>query len=320
MIFHPATPLSFVVPQGFPQPHYNFTANPTSEEGFLLGRKLFYDGRLSVDNVHSCASCHQQVAAFTTFEHDRSHGVNHTHTLRNATALANLAWYPGVYNQDGSATSLESVYANHITSPTEMGDNVPNVLSKISTDTVYPRMFKAAFGDEQITAARMYNALTQFVINMVSANSKYDKMLRGEYTFNSFEQSGYQTFQAKCASCHKEPLFTDFSFRNNGLPVDPGLNDFGRMRATGSSADSLKFRVPSLRNVELTSYYGHDGRMSVMRMMVQHYRQGVITPSATLDPLLANGISLTTAEEDNLIYFLRTLSDSSYLTNPRFRE
>ena len=315
--FRAATPLTFVIPIGFPQPVYNFNANPTSEEGFLLGRKLFYDGRLSIDGNYACASCHQQIAAFTTFEHDRSHGYNHSHTLRNAPGLANLAWYP-VYTQDGSATTLESIYYNHITNPMEMAENMPNVVNKLSGDTAYQRMFTAAFGDNRVTQDRIFNALTQFVINMVSSNSKYDKMLRGEYVFNSFEQSGYQTFQAKCGSCHKEPLFTDFSFRNNGLPLDPGLNDFGRMRVTGNRADSLKFRVPSLRNVELTSYYGHDGRMSVMRMMVQHYRAGAITPSPTLDPSLANGISLTQTEEDNLIWFMRTLSDSSYLTNPRY--
>lgn len=313
-----ATPLSFVVPPGFPQPVYDFKNHPITEEGFLLGRKLFYDGRLSIDGNYPCASCHQQVAAFTTFEHDRSHGYNHSHTLRNAPALANLAWYP-VYKWDGSATTLEAISQAHITNPNEMAETMDNVVNKLKDDTAYQRLFAAAFGNAQVTSDRILNALSQFVINLVSANSKYDKVKRGETSFTTEEQNGYTVFQSKCATCHKEPLFTDFSFRNAGLEIDPNLKDYGRMRVTGNKADSLKFRVPSLRNVDLTSYYTHDGRYSVMRMMLEHYRYGV-NQSATLDPLLTNGITLTDAQENDLIAFLRTLSDSSYINNPRFRE
>ncbi|HVF81007.1 MAG TPA: hypothetical protein VM884_03700, partial [Flavisolibacter sp.] len=173
--------------------------------------------------------------------------------------------------------------------------------------------------DEEITEERVYKALTQFVINLVSATSKYDKVQKGEATFTPEEQAGYSLFKTKCATCHTEPLFTDFSYRNNGVELDLGLNDHGRMRVTGNSGDDLKFRVPSLRNAELTSYYGHDGRMSVFRMMIRHYRT-TITPGATLDPLLTNGIPLTSQQEDQLVAFIRTLSDSSFLNNPRFRQ
>ena len=114
-------------------------------------------------------------------------------------------------------------------------------------------------------------------------------------------------------------MFTDYSYRNNGLEIDIALNDHGRMRVTNNPADDLKFRVSSLRNAELTSYYGHDGRLSVFRMMIQHYRNGII-PSPTLDPLLTNGIQLTNAEENTLVAFIRTLSDSTFLNNPRYRE
>ena len=312
------TPIHFTIPQGFPQPVYNFQAHLITEEGFLLGRKLFYDGRLSIDGNFPCASCHQPVAAFTTFEHDRSHGYNHSHTLRNAPGLANLAWYP-VYKWDGSAATLEEISLAHITAPDEMAETMDHVISKLESDTAYKRLFKAAFGTEQVSGDRILNALSQFVINLVSANAKYDKVKKGEASFTAEEQNGYAVFQAKCAFCHTEPLFTDFSFRNVGLSVDPVLNDYGRMRVTHNSADSLKFRVPSLRNVDLTSYYTHDGRLSVMRMMIQHYETGVIQ-SPTLDPLLKNGIAITLTEENNLVAFLRTLSDSSYLNNPRFRE
>jgi cytochrome c peroxidase len=202
-----------------------------------------------------------------------------------------------------------------------MAETVANVIAKLKDDTAYQRMFSAAFnGDASVTSDHLFNALTQFVINLVSANSKYDKVvLRGEGSFTAQEQNGYQLFKTKCASCHTEPLFTDFSFRNVGLALDNSIQDFGRMRVTHNSSDSLKFRVPSLRNAELTSYYTHDGRLSVMRMMIQHYKNGIIQ-SPTLDPSLVNGIQTTLAEENDLVAFLRTLSDSSYLTNPRFKE
>lgn len=315
--FNP-TPISFSVPAGFPQPVVNFSANLLTEEGFQLGKKLFYDGRLSKDGFFPCGSCHQSIAAFTTFEHDRSHGYNNSHTLRNAPGLFNVAWLPE-YNQDGSGKTLEAVYRKHITDPTEMAETVANVLKKLEAENEYKRLFKAAFGDEKITEERLYKALSQFVLNLVSANSKYDKVKRGEAVFTAQEQQGYAVFQAKCATCHTEPLFTDFSYRNNGLALDPFLDDHGRRRVTGSAADDLKFRVPTLRNAELTSYYGHDGRMSIFRSMIRHYRSSVVQ-SPTLDPLLTNGIQMTNAEEDALVVFIRTLSDSAFLNDPRFKE
>lgn len=311
-------PISFQVPSGFPQPQYNFAANPLTEEGFQLGKKLFFDGRLSKDGNFDCGSCHQPIAAFTSFEHDRSHGYNNSHTLRNAPGLFNAAWLTE-YNQDGSGKTLEEIYRAHIVSPTEMGETIPNVLDKLKADGTYKTMFKAAFGDDKITEERMYKAITQFVMSLVSSESKYDKVKAGAASFTTDEQNGYLIFQNKCATCHKEPMFTDYSYRNNGLEIDAVLNDHGRMRVTGSSNDDLKFRVPSLRNAELTSYYGHDGRLSVFRMMIQHYRNGIV-PSTTLDPLLSSGIPLTNAEENSLVAFIRTLSDSAFLNNPLYRE
>jgi len=313
-----STPIKFINPPGFPQPTYNFTSNPLSEEGFQLGKKLFFDGRLSNTGSVYCGSCHQPIAAFTTYEHDRSHGINGNHTLRNAPGIFNMAWYP-YFTQDGSTNSLWKVYEKHITNPIEMGETVANVIDKLQPDTAYKRMFRAAFGTETITAERMYKALDQFIVSLVSAGSKYDQVMQGQASFTPAEQSGYATFQAKCSTCHPGTLFTDFSFRNVGLEVDPGLNDYGRMRVTGKSSDSLKFRVPSLRNLEFTSYYMHDGRINFPRNVLKFYESGV-NQSATLDPLLTNGISLTQTEEDNLVEFLRTLSDSTFLNNPRFRQ
>lgn len=307
--------VNFVSPPGFPQPVHDFTANPLTEEGIALGQKLFYEDRLSAADF-SCASCHQQIGAFTTYEHDRSHGYNHSHTLRNAPALSNLAWQ-AAFRQDGSMTNLESLSLAHITAPDEMAENMDNVVAKLQQDTRYKQLFKAAYGDETINSERVLKALSQFLLSMVSANSKYDRVKKGEASFGVYEEMGYAVFKAKCASCHSEPLFTDFSYRNIGLPVNPSLLDYGRMRVTGNKTDSLKFRVPSLRNLEFSSYYFHDGRYSNMQRAIEHYRND-IQQSSTLDPALTNGISLTDTDVINLMAFLKTLSDSSYIQNPKF--
>ena len=312
----PTTPLSFLVPQGFPQPVFNFDANPVTKEGFELGKRLFYDGKLSKDGNFPCGSCHQQFAAFATFDHDLSHGFNNQFTTRNAPGLFNLAWHAS-FHWDGGINHLEVQPLAPITAPNEMAEDINVVIEKLKQDDQYKTMFRSTFGTEEINSQRMLKALSQFMIMMVSGNSKYDKMKRGEATFNSAEQAGYLTFKAKCASCHVEPMFSDFSFRNNGLSLNTFLKDFGRMRITNKSSDSLKFKVPSLRNVYETYPYMHDGRFWNLSQVLDHYSGG-IQNSNTLDPLLKNNIPLTAIEKFNLLYFLGTLSDTSFTKDKRF--
>jgi cytochrome c peroxidase len=308
------TPVDFVVPPGFPQPQYDFASNPLNKETIELGRHLFYEGKLSKNGQFDCGSCHQQVAAFTTFEHDRSHGNNNSHTLRNAPGLFNIAWLKE-YEQDGGSKTLEALFLKHITDQNEMAETVDGIINKLRKEDKYKKLFGNAFGEERITGDRIFIALKQFVLTLVSADSKYDKMKRGEYVYDASEANGYQIFQSKCATCHTEPLFTDLSYRNIGLTIDPQLNDFGRMRVTNNRNDSLKFRVPSLRNVYATSYYAHDGRYSTITHILNHYRNGIIQ-GPTLDPLLQNGIQLTTGEMNDLFNFLRTLTDTAFINNP----
>ena len=180
-------------------------------------------------------------------------------------------------------------------------------------------MFKAAFGSNLINSQRMLKAIAQFVGSMVSANSKYDKVKRGEDKFNSAEAHGYELFKANCATCHKEPLFTDNLYRNNGLPLNDFLKDYGRMRITGDSADSLKFIVPSLRNVSVTFPYMHDGRLYSLYKVVDHYRTE-IQMSRTLDSSLRKPLNISDAERDDIVYFLHTLKDTSFLNNKRFSQ
>lgn len=312
------TPVSFTVPAGFPAPHYDFNANPLTREGIALGRKPFYDGRLSKDGNFPCASCHQQFASFASYAHDLSHGFNSQFTTRNAPALFNLAWQTS-FQWDGGVNNIEVQPLAPITAPNEMAETIDNVITKLKQDQDYPSLFKAAFGDEQINSQRMLKALSQFNLSLVSANSRYDSMKRGEATFDRYEQQGYAIFQNKCATCHPEPLFTDYSFRNNGLDLNPDLNDVGRMKITGKSADSLKFKVPSLRNVNLTAPYMHDGRFWFLSQVLEHYRSGIVQ-SPTLDPSLKNGISMTDADVQNVMAFLRTLTDSTFTANPAFSQ
>lgn len=310
--------VSFAVPPNFPQPVYNFTANPLTKEGIQLGQKLFYENRLSKDLQTSCASCHQQIAAFTTYQHDLSHGYNGAHTTRNAIALSNLAWQ-NEYRWDGSSLTIEDLTLAHITAMNEMAETMPSIISTLNADAKYPSLFAAAYGDANINSQRILDALKQFVLTMVSANSKYDKVKKGEASFSVYEEMGYALFKTKCAGCHKEPMFTDYSYRNIGLPLSNTLMDEGRMRVTGSKSDSLKFRVPSLRNIDFSSYYFHDGRYSNIQKCIDHYRYNVVQ-SPTLDPSLSNGISLSDTDVINLVAFLRSLSDSAYTKDARFAQ
>lgn len=304
------------LPGNFPAPAYRFNDNPVSEEGFELGRKLFYDGRLSVDGVHPCASCHQQIAAFGTYEHDRSHGVHSSHTLRNAPVLFNLAWQTQ-FHWDGEFGSLYHEATQPINGVTEMGETFNGVINKLQQDEEYRALFKKVFRTEFISPDEVLKALAQFTGRLISDNSRFDLYKKGMETFTPEEENGYQLFKSKCATCHLEPMFTDYSFRNIGLPVDPLLNDYGRIRVTGNKEDSLKFKVPSLRNVYITSNYMHDGRFNTLMQCLNHYRTGV-QKNSTVDPLVANGIAMTNTEATNLVLFLRTLTDSSFIKDTRF--
>lgn len=312
--------IKFKIPEGWPKPPIDiFANNRLSEEGFQLGKKLFYDGRLSKDGNFPCASCHQQFGAFATYDHDFSHGYNNTFTTRNAPPLFNLAWMKTLH-WDGGINHIEVQPLSPITAQNEMAETLDSVIYKLQKDSAYPGLFKAAFGSSKITSQHMLKALAQFTGSIVSANSKYDKVMRGEAKFTYNEENGYNLFKAKCASCHKEPLFTDDSFRNTGLAVNTFLNDYGRMKITGNPADSLKFKVPSLRNVMLTFPYMHDGRIYSIGQVIEHYRTGIITTQPTLDTLLLNRITISKNEKNDLLYFLNTLTDTEMTKDPRFSQ
>ena len=330
----------FVAPDNFPKPVYILEKNPVTQEGFDLGKSLFYDGLLSRDGSMSCGECHRQDYAFTHHLHDLSHGIDNQIGLRNAPALQNLAWEK-TFGWDGGVFDLDLFSISPIENPVEMDEKVGNVLEKLRKTSKYPPMFKNAFGTTEITSERFLKALSQFMLALISVNSRYDKYMRKENgaTLSETELAGMAVFKQKCASCHAGELFSDGSFRNNGLPptersqaiitivngekkvsLVPVIDD-GRARVTEQLEDKNKFKVPSLRNIEASKPYMHDGRFQTLEEVLNHYTN-TVTNTSNLDPLLHQngklGISLTDTEKAQIIAFLKTLTDRQFLVDKRF--
>lgn len=313
------TPIAFQTPTNFPLPTYDLNNNPLTKEGVLLGRTLFYDAMLSKDGTVSCAFCHSPFTGFAHTDHAVSHGIGDKQGTRNVPGIQNVAWR-NTFFWDGGVTDLDLLPIAPIQNPVEMGETLPNVLTKVRNSGRYRPLFRAAFGTDSISSDRFLKALSQFMLTMTSSNSPYDKVARKESgaALSESAQRGYVLFQAKCASCHKEPFFTDQSFRNNGLPKT-AADDKGRYLITAQDADLYKFKVPSLRNVEFTPPYMHDGRFSSLQQVLRHYASGV-EDSPYLDPLLKQnsqlGIPMTPQEQNDIIAFLYSLTDYTYLQNP----
>ncbi|MDY0780519.1 cytochrome-c peroxidase [Tenacibaculum sp. IB213877] len=318
-------PLAFEKPSNFPEIQYNLEKNIITEKGFELGKKLFFDGKLSSDGVVSCSFCHQQQFAFTHHGHQFSHGVDNKQGFRNSQPIQNMA-FQKEFAWDGATFHLDLFPIIPITNPDEMGETVGNVLEKLQEDIDYQNLYALAFEDGKINTENTFKALSQFMLMMVSANSKYDKYVRNEndVTFSVQEKEGLEIFKNKCSVCHTTDLFTDDAFRNNGLPVNVEINDLGRMRVTLIEEDKYKFKVPSLRNVALTAPYMHDGRFGSLESVLNFYSNGV-QETENLDPILKNsdgstGINLTSEEKQSLIAFLKTLTDEEFINDERFKE
>ncbi len=305
-------------PKDFPKPIYDFKNNTPTPEGFTLGRKLFYDPILSKDSSISCGFCHQRIAAFAHIDHPISHGINGLLGKRNVPPLQNLIWEKEMM-WDGGVNNLEVQPISPITNPVEMNEDMGTVIKKLQRSKVYTTMFKTAFGDTLITSQKLLRVLAQFTGLMISSNSRYDKYMRHEDTLSKTELHGLQLFRDKCAQCHKEPLFTDNTYRNNGIAYDSTFKDSGRIKITGDKKDFMKFRVPSLRNVEMTYPYMHDGRFRNLKQVLDHYTQSY-TQASHADPILVKGISLTEQDKTDIIAFLKTLTDKTFLYDRRFAD
>lgn len=318
------TLLTVEVPKNFPELAYDIDANPPTQLGFELGKKLFYDGKLSSNGFISCGFCHEQSSAFTHHGHQFSHGVNDLEGTRNTPSISNMAFF-NEFAWDGATSHLDLFPIIPITNEVEMGETMTGVINKLIADAVYQREFEMAFEEGGVNAENFLKAISQFMVMMISSNSKYDKYKRNEEggQLTETEAMGLTVFQQKCASCHATDLFTDGSFRNNGLPPNPQLNDLGRAEVSGSDSDKYKFKVPSLRNVSLTAPYMHDGRFGSLESVLNFYTNGMVD-SETLDDSLRTqdglGIALNDEEKEGLLAFFEILTDDTFINDERFSE
>jgi cytochrome c peroxidase len=341
------TPYTLVYPAYFGNRINTTEDNPLTREGIELGRRLFYEKRLSANNTLSCGSCHRQQLAFTDGRRF-SPGFDGTPTRRNSMTLTNILWVRHFF-WDGRAASLEEQALTPLTDPHEMGQSLDSAVRKLQMDPPkqdpsYKQLFAAAFGPDTpasgsgpITPTRIVRALTQFERTLISANSPYDKYIRGEYQPTAAEAKGIALFYtnpdpakgirgAGCGSCHGGPKVFNETYHNNGLDSLP--KDPGREGVTGMSYDRGRFRVVTLRNIALTAPYMHDGRFSTLKEVVDHYSEH-IQSGPTLSPSLRNvsnelnrpaGLRLTEEEKTNLLAFLNMLTDSSFISDPRFAD
>jgi cytochrome c peroxidase len=315
------TPYTIETPAGFPQmaiPDFN----PTTEEGVALGRKLYYDPILSM-NGNSCSSCHYQQISFSV------PGIGPTgHSI---LPHVNLGWNPD-FDWIGDATQLDYVALGDLAEGNVfLNANNDSIRVRLQKHSEYPELFCKAFcvdiADASVDDRQHYisYALAQFLRTLVSCNSRFDKYSRHELQLTPQEINGYIIFNTEkgdCFHCHGSALFTDNLFRNNGVDSVFEGNNSGRFIFTNDSNDIGKFSSPTLRNIELTSPYMHDGRFNTLEEVVEFYNSGV-KKSPTVDPIMTKpgkefGLQLSEQDKADLVAFLKTLTDSLFITNPDF--
>lgn len=329
----PYEPQSYVVNVPSFYPKLEIPAdNPLTIDGVALGRKLFYDPILSVDNSMSCASCHDQKKGFTDGL-AVSVGVDGIAGSRSSMSLVDVGFFYNGLFWDGKVTSLEDQALLPVEDPIELHHMWPDVIEKFKEHIEYPGLFRKAFGietDEEITRDLAVMAIAQFERTLVSSgNSKYDRVERGLDVFEDDEQLGFEIYfdkngsvpDGQCLHCHGGPLLTDNEFRNNGLDVADDYSDFpdiGQGAIDGIEINNGKFRTPSLRNIDLTAPYMHDGRFTSLEEVLDHYLSGG-HPSINADPLM-DSIRLDANEKAAVIAFLKTLSDEDFINNDAYSD
>ena len=306
--------------------------NPLTVEKVKLGRMLFYETMLSSDESVSCASCHVQSDGFS--DRNRfSEGVGGATGGRQAMAIFNMAWHSNQFFWDGRVDLLRDQSLGPIENPLEMNETLENVIKKLYTSQVYKNQFIRAFGDFEITSERISLAMEAFMLSIISDDSKYDRYITGNAQLTESEQRGRVLFftdynpwfpensGADCIHCHSGNNFENDLYMNNGLDSDLEFIDFGREDATNLLTDRAKFKTPTLRNIEVTGPYMHDGRFETLEEVVDHYNNG-IKASSTVDPAIlatqSTGLMLDEQDKIDLINFLKTLTDYTYLNNPDY--
>jgi cytochrome c peroxidase len=296
--------------------------NPMTMEGVALGRKLFYDPILSGDNSQSCASCHHVQNSFSDTS-AFSIGIDGVAGTRNAMPLVNLGWQRNFF-WDGGAADMESQVLGPVENPVEMHESWSNAIAELNADPAYVEFFYQAFGNREVTVPLVIRAIAQFERTLISGNAKYDQSIRGELALTSLEQDGLNVFtdplKGDCNHCHSlGSTFSDFEYRNTGLDSIP--LDAGRYLITLNENDRGKFKTPSLRNVELTAPYMHDGRFQTLAQCIEHYNSGFhYTSNLDVTLLTAQKGRMTDYDKQALEAFLKTLTDWEFVNNPAFAD
>jgi cytochrome c peroxidase len=318
-------------PQGFPKMDIP-TDNPITTEGVELGRRLFYDPILSRDSSMSCSSCHLPSGNFTDNK-ALSKGVDGKEGLRSAMSLENIGFIKGGLFWDGRVKTLEEQALLPVEDPIEMHNIWENVEKILRGHKDYSTRFRKAFGIKttgEISKTLVVKALAQFERTLISGNAKVDKILRREDVFTDEEYNGFFLFfndnpryDAQCGHCHNSPFYGSNEFFNNGIDSVKTLNDFrdkGVGKVTGKQFDNGKFRAPSLRNIEFSAPYMHDGRFKTLDEVMDHYASGGHLAD-NISPLVLQikDIKLTATQKKEIIAFMKTFSDTSFMNNPNLQ-
>ncbi len=308
-------PYVLEVPNGFPYPVIP-SDNELTRERIELGRKLFYDPILSEDSSISCASCHLVNEAFTD-GFSLSHGVHGRTTERNSPTLTNIGYHTDFF-WDGGNFSLEVQIVGPIESVNEMNLPFPVLINRLKNHPEYPQLFKAAYNLNSPNVFGVTRAIAAFERTLISGNSNYDKYFyNNQNTLNAQEINGMNLFfseDLKCAQCHGGFNFTNLNYENNGIYLN--YIDSGRARITLNTDDAGKFKVPTLRNIEVTAPYMHDGSFNTLEEVIDHYSSGGKGHRNQSD--LVSGFTISASEKQDLIAFLKTLTDHEFLNNIKF--
>lgn len=340
------TPYTIYIPKFFPTELNIPEDNPMTLEGIELGRYLFYDGRLSgrthPDSLMTCGNCHLQIHNFRPglenpdFMLGMPEGIMGVKTLHTALPLVNLVWNSNGYTWNGavhplyvsnSRGNLEDIVIATITHPAELAGDTAKTVALIESLNGYPELFYKAFGTKKVTADRIAKAISQFIRTLISANSRFDKYMRGELQLTNEELAGFVLFTTEeggdCFHCHGSsgnPLFTTNLFYNNGKDTVFGTQD-DRFAISGKVADIGAYKVSTLRNITVGGPYMHDGRFQTLNQVIDFYSHHIVMSdhiSPLMHHVLNGGIQLTPIEKTQLVAFLESLTDEEFLTNPDF--
>lgn len=304
------------IPRGFPEIDFP-EDNHFTKVRWELGKKLFYDTRLSADSTKSCASCHNPELAFAD-DKALSFGVKNREGTRNAPSLANAAYLP-YFTREGGVPTLEMQVLVPIQEHNEFDFNIVDIASRLQPEDDYRRLSLKAYGRE-LDYYVITRAIANFERSLISGSSSYDKYSykNDKSALTQEQQKGMELFfsdRTSCSSCHSGFNFTDNSFKNNGLYEN--YSDPGRNRLTNIDEDIALFKVPSLRNAVITAPYMHDGSISTLEEVVEHYNSG--GKNHMHKSKLIRKLNLSAEERSYLVSFLESLTDYEFINNKSFR-